>query len=500
MTMLAHGIYILSAAAIASAVPASAFSGGAGIFLTLGVIGLWRYGWALVNFVRAHLYIRVAYPRRRAAAEVTYARRRPAHAFFLVTSYKIDAAITAKVYRSIFEAARRSRGGATVVASVVDLADERLIRAVASQMLKGIDAVELVIDRIDGTGKRDALATSLRSIARRYPTAEDVVLLVDGDTRVPADIVERAAPFFTSPGMGALTTDEAADIEDAPIFRDWFRLRFTQRQMMMSSVALGGRVLTLTGRMSVFRADLATDPDFIAAIEQDHIDHWRLGRVRFLTGDDKSTWYWLLKRGYQMGYLPDVRCVSMETQPKPGFVDSAVTLMRRWFGNMLRTNGRALALSPSQDRLLRLVVDPRPARLDVDDADRPGRHRALLVLRRSADRPRLRRLGDGHPLRLLLAARQLPRALPDQLPVPALFRPALRRRHQDLGAVPPRSAALDPAGDQPQPHRRDRRRPALRLVDLHASARGRPAGGGRHLCHRAAQPLPRSSQLRAPRP
>ena len=48
-----------------------------------------------------------------------------------------------------------------------------------------------------------------------------------------------------------------------PLFRDWFALRFTQRQMMMSSMGLGGRVLTLTGRMSVFRADLATDPGFI---------------------------------------------------------------------------------------------------------------------------------------------------------------------------------------------------------------------------------------------
>ena len=111
MNLFAHAIYILSAAAIASTVPASAFSGGAGVFLTLGIIGLWRYGWALINFVRAHFYVRIAYPRRRAAAEALYNQRRPAHAFFLATSYKIDAGITARVYRSIFAAARQSRGG-----------------------------------------------------------------------------------------------------------------------------------------------------------------------------------------------------------------------------------------------------------------------------------------------------------------------------------------------------------------------------------------------------
>ena len=348
MNFLAHGLYILSAAAIASTVPASAFSGGAGIFLTLGVIGLWRYSWAFVNFVCAHLYIRFAYPRRRAAAEAAYGLRRPAHAFFLATSYKIDAEISARVYRSIFRAARQSRGGATVVASVVDVSDERLIRTVAAQVLHGVDTVEVVIDRIEGTGKRDALATSLRTIGRRYPNASDVVLLIDGDTQIPVDIVERAAPFFTNPKMGALTTDEAADITDKPIFRDWFKLRFIQRQMMMSAVALGRRVLTLTGRMSVFRADLATRPDFIASIEEDSIEHWRLGTVKFLTGDDKSTWFWLLRHGFEMTYLPDVRCLSMETQPKESFVESAVTLMRRWFGNMLRTNGRALALGPQK--------------------------------------------------------------------------------------------------------------------------------------------------------
>ncbi|MGK7662645.1 MULTISPECIES: hypothetical protein [unclassified Marinovum] len=66
----------------------------------------------------------------------------------------------------------------------------------------------------------------------------------------------------------------------------------------------------------------------------------------FLTGDDKSTWFWLLKNGYEMHYLPDVRSVSFEFQPRPTFLDSSKTLMVRWFGNMIRTNGRALRLSP----------------------------------------------------------------------------------------------------------------------------------------------------------
>ena len=80
MNLFAHAIYVLSAAAIASTVPASAFSGGAGVFLTLGVIGLWRYSWAFVNFGRAHIYIRYAYPRRQRAAEGRRNGYRCAHA------------------------------------------------------------------------------------------------------------------------------------------------------------------------------------------------------------------------------------------------------------------------------------------------------------------------------------------------------------------------------------------------------------------------------------
>ncbi|WP_406720787.1 glycosyltransferase [Thioclava litoralis] len=313
--------------------------------LVIGVIGIWRYSWAALNFTRAAIYLNYAFPRLRARAEQAYAARpAPAHAWFLVTSFKIEPEVTVPVYRSIFRAAAASRGGASVVVSVVDLADQALIQRVYDTMPVAMGNVALLIDRIPGTGKRDALARSYRLIARQHPTRHDIVVVVDGDTCVPEDIVETSAPFFTDPRVGAVTTDEIAETPEPGLFRDWYNLRFSQRQMMMSSQGLAGRVLTLTGRMSVFRADLLIEPSFIAQVQSDHVEHWRLGRVKFLTGDDKSTWFWLLSHGYLMRYLPDVASVSMESQPKPGFMDSAITLMTRWFGNMLRTNGRALAL------------------------------------------------------------------------------------------------------------------------------------------------------------
>ena len=96
--------------------------------------------------------------------------------------------------------------------------------------------------------------------------------------------------------------------------------------------------------MSIFRAEIATDPSFIAMIADDFLDHWRLGRIPLLTGEDKSTWLWLLERGWDMLYVPDVRVITVEHPPTRSFWRSSTQLMLRWFGNMLRASGRAIAL------------------------------------------------------------------------------------------------------------------------------------------------------------
>lgn len=349
MQIIGHILYLTALGLVVLAIPQGALAQGQGVVFVLGAIGIWRYAWVGTNFVRAIWYQAVAFPRmKRRVLALHAARTTQPHAFFLVTSFKIEPEVTARVYQSIFLAAAQATGGASIIASVVEGADARMIRTLFAQMRIDMTGVTLTVDQIAGTGKRDALAKGLRVIAAQAPSWRDIVIFVDGDSCVPPDIIAQSVPWFSDTSVGALTTDEQAEIPDAPAFRDWFDLRFTQRHVLMSSLALAGRVLTLTGRMSVFRADLATDPGFIAQVHSDHLQHWRLGRVTFLTGDDKSTWFWLLKSGYRMLYLPDVRTLSMERQPLPGFVASATTLMVRWYGNMMRTNGRALALPVSR--------------------------------------------------------------------------------------------------------------------------------------------------------
>ena len=346
----AHAAYVLGVAALALALPSEAYSQSAGhFFVLLGLIGTWRYGWGILHFARSIVYRRFAFPRLRAEAEAVYAGTEPPRAFLLVTSFRIDARTTARVYRAAIEAAKRAPGPAVIVASIVEMADQRLIKALFDQMVHEGEPVELCFVRIAGTGKRDALAYGFRAIARRDPDPHDLVALIDGDSIVPPDLIAKCAPFFLlNDRVGALTTDEHCEVEGRHIFKEWWSLRFAQRHILMSSMGLSRRVLTLTGRMSMLRASIVCDPTFISQVELDYIDHWRIGRFKFLTGDDKSSWFWLLKNGFEMLYLPDIQVVTVEQPPADGFVTSAGMLMVRWFGNMLRTNGRAIGLGSRQ--------------------------------------------------------------------------------------------------------------------------------------------------------
>jgi mannuronan synthase len=173
------------------------------------------------------------------------------------------------------------------------------------------------------------------------------VVVVDGDTLLQPGCLARSLPFLQlMPEVGGITTDEDCVVESGPILRAWHRLRFAQRHLLMSSMALSRRLLVLTGRMSIFRGAVATDPSFIKAVEADYIDHWRLGRLRLLTGEDKSTWFWLLNANYRMLYLPDVQVITVEHPPSRWLLPASTQLMLRWFGNMLRISFRAIALGP----------------------------------------------------------------------------------------------------------------------------------------------------------
>lgn len=311
-----------------------------------GVLGLWRYSWWGLQAMRALWYRRVVFPRLRARVDRT-ALPPASHVYGIVMSYKIEPTVLWAVYEALLRELVSYGRPATVIASVTHVSDVDLMERLAAS-LNLPPEIEVVVMFQDGSGKRSAMAEALRALARRDPPAGSLCLFMDGDCRITAGTLAKTLPFFAlQPDLGGVTVDNRGITRGGPWTREWYELRFAQRNLLMCSLSLSRRLLVLTGRFSVIPAGLATRPDFIAQIERDEISHWRLGRIRFLSGDDKSTWYWLLRNGWRMLYVPDARVDSFEELPNNATLSVAGTaLMRRWFGNMLRANGRALAIGP----------------------------------------------------------------------------------------------------------------------------------------------------------
>ncbi len=135
----------------------------------------------------------------------------------------------------------------------------------------------------------------------------------------------------------------------------------------MQSHALSDRVLTLTGRFSVFRATHIVSHEFIRLQEADFLEHWLWGRFRFLSGDDKSTWYTLLRHGVKMTYVPDAAGTTIEVVDGSGYQSHGrkpAALVRQ---HAAQRPARDRARPPSH-AVLHLVVLRRPAHRHVDDA------------------------------------------------------------------------------------------------------------------------------------
>ena len=317
----------------------------------IGILAVWRYSWGLAHFARSLIYRKIVFPDLRTQADAGGDHLMPSHIYLLLTSFRINSETSIKVYGGAIREAVECGVPTTIVASIVEMSDESLIRELFLQASPPAH-VRLQFVRSPGTGKRDGLGQGFRAISRDMPPPGSVVAVVDGDCELKDGVIRKCAPFFTMlPKMGALTTDEDCDVEGSEIMTQWHRLRFAQRHILMSSIALSGKVPTLTGRMSMFRAEIATDPAFIRHVEEDAINHWRLGYFKFLTGDDKSTWYWVLKKGHDMLYVPDVSVHTIEHPPSSNFFKATSVLMLRWFGNMLRINGQALRLGPARTGL-----------------------------------------------------------------------------------------------------------------------------------------------------
>ncbi len=339
--------YLILLMLLALALPRTIFDPESKDFIFLiGIVGIWRYSMGAMHYLRGMLFLYGVYPYYRRKLRRMGAAADPSQVFLLVTSFRIDALTTSMVYRSVIQEAIACGYPTTVVCSIVELSDELLIKNQWAK-LNPPERVKLDFVRIPGTGKRDGLAYGFRAISRQLPNPDAVVAVIDGDTVLAEGVVRKTVPWFKLfPNVGGLTTNEFCEVRGSYVMSEWHKLRFAQRHINMCSMALSKRVLTMTGRMSVFRASVVTDPEFITDVESDFLEHWRLGRFQFLTGDDKSSWYSLMRLGYDTFYVPDAAINTVEHPPEKSFLKASRKLMFRWYGNNLRQNSRALRLGP----------------------------------------------------------------------------------------------------------------------------------------------------------
>lgn len=316
------------------------------ITITLGALGIWRYSWWFTHVVRAGIYGKRKFPQIRQQAEKVWQDGwRPRHVHFMMTTFLERRDTTELVLQSICREVRETGVSATLWLGSGDSYDENIMMNYLRQHSKDLP-LELVMIRQNVSGKRMAIGLVLRAMSRRGIDLDDLVIFMDGDAVFAPGILSKCCPLFqVDQELQAVTTDEEVLCFGPTWMQSWLTMRFAQRRIAMQSHALSNKVLTLTGRMSVFRAHHLQQYKFIRMLEADHLEHWLWGKFRFLSGDDKSTWYYMLTQEAKMLYVPDALVYTIEEVEGSG-IERMTQNFRRWSGNMLRNGTRCLQLGP----------------------------------------------------------------------------------------------------------------------------------------------------------
>lgn len=309
----------------------------------LGFIGMWRYLWLVTHCIRAAIYEYLVYPKLQfKASQLPQDEKYPRRIYTLIPTWKEKPAVTRRMLQSVLTEALATPSEMTIFVNAGSESEEDLFREIRDNFA-GAENVKMEFVRQIG-GKRQGMADCLYRLSQFDIHESDIVTLMDGDTVLGRGIFEKCLPLFAlRPKLDAITTDNIAVTEGNWLYRKWYTLRFSMRHRYMKSLSLSNQLQVLTGRFSLFRARECVKPEFISSLENDRIKHWLHGEIEFVTGDDKSTWYTLLKKGSQMLYVPDAIIYCMEDSgPRP--FRTSIQKMHRWFGNMLRNNGRAIGL------------------------------------------------------------------------------------------------------------------------------------------------------------
>ncbi len=318
------------------------------IVIALTFFGIWRYSWMILNYIRAFIYRYHLYPKlKKQISQLPLDKKYPKDLYFMIPSYKEEPWVSKETFKALIREVEKIPSNITVIVSTATKQEDEIIAQIfkANRTDKKIN----LIFQHQKYGKRVAMGHALRAISRLHRSlSEDddsVTIFMDGDSYMENDFLKNLLPFFAiDKKLGALTTNEIAYINSkSKLYKEWFNLKFGQRHILFQSHSLSKKVMTLTGRLSAYKTNIIIKEDFIRLIENDILIHPLFGKFRFLMGDDKSSWFYLLKHKYNMLYIPDILCYSLESRDGDFFSISR-SLTFRWNGNTLRNNARALNL------------------------------------------------------------------------------------------------------------------------------------------------------------
>ncbi len=346
-------------AALALHLPAAALAPAVWPFaLLIGAVAAWRYGWSLVHLVRALVYRRLVFPRRRAGLSrlVEDAQENEADraALFpelvaLLPIGREPAETTAAVLRSLIEQAKGYPRPLTIVATPGEIGDERFVRRLF-QEASPPDRVRLVLVAPRHPGPRAALAAGLIAVSRLRPPPQALLLLLDPRAVLLPGTLERTVPFLAlRPELGFVTTDQDAAPTGSGPFSAWRALRLARRQLLCSSFALGDRAPPGEDGLLILPIGLATRPDLLALVRDEGPGGPRPDGSEASVGAHGTIWRWLVGQGLAGLHVPDVRVLLIERAPERGFLRASAALLQ------VETGGLASAF--------RGLWDPDPMRL-----------------------------------------------------------------------------------------------------------------------------------------
>ncbi|HSA07022.1 MAG TPA: glycosyltransferase [Candidatus Gastranaerophilales bacterium] len=310
----------------------------------LGIVGIYRYSLWIIHLVRALIYEKIVYKRIKNKAQLVCEKNwMPERLYFMMASYNEDKQTLYNSVKSIIHEAKNLNLPVTLCFGSAGFNDEKTVSNVVNSLSYGHE-IKVIFVRQNFPDKRLQISGALKALVRQGIKKNDPVIFMDGDSIIMPGCLRKCLPIFhIEPDIQALTTNEKAIVVNSSLFSDVLNLRFAIRNFHMNSLALSKKLLCLTGRFSVFRAEQITSEEFISRIENDYITDWYWDKIQFLSGDDKSTWYSLLKNNAKMLYAPDAFVYSIEKVIYNPFVDY-INKLKRWSGNMLRNNNRALSL------------------------------------------------------------------------------------------------------------------------------------------------------------